>query len=237
MMKRLVIAALFAFNPAIAQMQAPRAPALRDPFYWLGEFNKASTVMVVERGIVTPELGTVIAKAVSQVIADGDRQGARRPADYLQYEPLLVAIAGPDVTRMHSGRCRQDILATTRRVMQRDRLLLLMGAMNEARARLIAQIPFAEAQRIFGEFAAAFPGSGTTLPLTEAQFRTSLSARGMIDASQGLGGPQPAQVARLLTEAQTRLNADEGWLQDRNTALSAATDRLNQAFAAVAAHR
>ncbi len=518
MMTRIALAALLAGCPAAAQTPpaaAPRppdagdtvrpggsvAPALgrtmRDPFYWLGEFNKASTVMVVERGIVTPALGTVIAKAVAQVIADGNKPGARRPADYLQYEPLLVAVAGPDVTRMHSGRSRQDILATTRRVMQRDRLLALLDAMDAARTRLIglaaanqativpaytngvqaqptsyahyllgfaaayardaerlrqayarlnlspmgsaalgtssfpvdrprlaallgfdgvdensfgadqlaaidegaelaglagtmalttgsfvqdihtqyhqsspwillqeggltgtssimpqkrnpyglnvlrlsasdvlgaattflfeahnvttgmpdykregsqhaleaatrmfadltallgglvidparalaevdgdysatteladtlqrvadvpfrvghhfasalvdygranrltpAQIPFSEAQRIFAASAAAFPGSGTVLPLSEAQFRTSLSARGMVEASQGLGGPQPASVTRMLSTEQARLAADETWLTERRAALAAAQHGLDDAFAKVA---
>ena len=472
--------------------------AERDPFYWLGEFNKASTVMVVEKGIVTPALGASIARAVGQVIADGDKPGARRPADYLQYEPLLVAVAGPDVTRMHSGRSRQDILATTRRVMQRDRLLALMGAMDEMRAVLVglaernqdvivpaytngvqaqptsyahyllgfaaayardaermrqayarlnlspmgsaalgtssfpvdrprlaallgfdgvdensygadqlaaidvgaelvgiasaaalttgafvqdvhtqyhqsrpwillqegdltgtssimpqkrnpyglnvlrlqasetvgaattflfdahnvtpgmpdykreasqraleaatrmftdmtallrglvidparalaevegdysttteladtlqrvadvpfrvghhfasrlvdfgraqglkpAEIPFAAAQRIFAESAGAFPGSATALPLSEAQFRTSLSAKGMVAASQGLGGPQPAEVARLLRSEREKLAADEAWLVERQNALAAARKGLDQAFAGVAA--
>ncbi len=62
----------------------------------------------------------------------------KRPGDYLQYEPLLIAYAGPDATRMHSGRSRQDILATTRRVMLRERALDLADAMNAARDKLVA---------------------------------------------------------------------------------------------------
>jgi argininosuccinate lyase len=94
-----------------------------------------------------------------------------------------------------------------------------------------AGIPFGEAQRIYTEAAAAFPGSATALPLTEAQFRTSLSAHGMVEASQGLGGPQPAEVARLLKAEQDHLAADEAWLKDRQDALAAAQVALNDAFA------
>ncbi|OZI36841.1 argininosuccinate lyase [Bordetella genomosp. 5] len=107
----------------------------RDNFYWLGEFNKASTVMTVEQGIMPQALGVKTAQAVAKVIADGDQPGGKRPGDYLQVEPLITKIAGPDATRMHSGRSRQDILATTRRVMLRDRLLDLYDALNETNAR------------------------------------------------------------------------------------------------------
>ncbi len=119
---------------------APSGPARpnHDDFYWLGELNKASTVMVVEQGIVPRPLGTRIADGVARVIADGDKPGAQRPGDYLRYEPLLIAYAGPDATRMHSGRSRQDILATSRRLMLRERTLDLVTALDAAREKLLA---------------------------------------------------------------------------------------------------
>jgi len=114
------------------------AKAEHDNFHFLGEMNKASTVMVVEAKIVPPELGKKIARAVDQVIKDGNQPGARRPGDYLQYEPLVLALAGPDGSRMHSGRSRQDMLSTTRRLMQRERALALMEAMITSKAQLLA---------------------------------------------------------------------------------------------------
>ena len=128
--------AAIAFAAASVAQTKP-AKSGHDNFYWLGEFNKASTVMVTEQGIVPKELGAKIAKGVAQVIEDGDKPGAKRPGDYLAYEPLLLAAAGPDATRMHSGRSRQDILATTRRVMLRERALDLAQAMAIARERLL----------------------------------------------------------------------------------------------------
>ena len=132
-----LLAVVGAIAATSSAAQASKAKAAHDNFYWLGEFNKASTVMVIEQGIVPKELGARIAKGVSQVIEEGDKPGAKRPGDYLAYEPLLLAVAGPDATRMHSGRSRQDILATNRRVMLRERTLDLAQAMTAARERLL----------------------------------------------------------------------------------------------------
>ena len=136
MLARTCVAAFvvaFSFAPAMAQ---DAKKISHDKFYWLGEFNKATTVMVTEQGIVPRELGAKIARGVIQAIADGDKPGAKRPGDYFDMEKLIIAIAGPDATRMHSGRSRQDILATERRVMLRERTLDLADAMDVARTRL-----------------------------------------------------------------------------------------------------
>jgi argininosuccinate lyase len=129
----LVAAALVSSAP-FAQT---RAKPYADTFGVLNELNKASTVMVVEQGIVPKALGVKIAQGLTQVIADGDKRGAKRPGDYLAFEPLLIAYVGPDATRMHSGRSRQDILPATTRIMLRDRSLDLMDAMNAARATML----------------------------------------------------------------------------------------------------
>ena len=116
----------------------------RDEFYWLGEINKASAVMLAEQGIVPKDVATHIADAVTAVIADGDKPGAVRPGDYLEFEQLLIAVAGPDVTRVHSGRSRQDIKGTVRRLFMREDLLLAFDRLIEARGSLLT---IAEAHR------------------------------------------------------------------------------------------
>jgi argininosuccinate lyase len=118
-------------------MVVPAAAQQRDPFYWLGEINKASAVMVVERGIVPKELGSRIADAVRQVIATGDRAGAVRSGNYLVIEDALIKIGGPDVTRLHSGRSRQDIGATIQRLAMRDDLLDAFDRLNAVRVALL----------------------------------------------------------------------------------------------------
>src|SRR5262245_50349866 len=97
----ILVAAALAAPATLAQKRA-----YPDTFAVLNELNKASTVMVVEQGIVPKPLGTQIAQGLEKVIADGEKPGAKRPGDYLAWEPLLIAYAGPDATRMHSGRSR-----------------------------------------------------------------------------------------------------------------------------------
>ena len=121
----------------VLMMIVPAAAQQHDPFYWLGEINKASAVMVVERGIVPKELGSRIADAVRQVIATGDSPGAVRSGNYLVIEDALIKIGGPDITRLHSGRSRQDIGATIQRLAMRDDLLAALDRLNAVRAALL----------------------------------------------------------------------------------------------------
>jgi argininosuccinate lyase len=93
-----------------------------------------------------------------------------------------------------------------------------------------SQIPYPEAQRIYAEIA-AISKVETKLPLSEEQFRRSLTAENMVTASKGLGGPQPSEVARMLTAAKDRLDADRAWLDTTRAKLAAAAQRLDQAFA------
>lgn len=118
-------------------VQAAPSPRARDPFYWVGEMNKASAVMVVETKIVPAALAKPMADAVATVIAQGDADPTLRTGDYLRVEELLVRAGGPDVTRMHSGRSRQDMGATMRRQVQRDQLLATMESLSGLRAALL----------------------------------------------------------------------------------------------------
>ena len=99
--------------------------ASQDEFYWLEQMNKASDVMLMEQKVITPELAKAIAKAVEQTLEEGNRRGGARPdvTQYLRLEARLVAIGGPEVTRLHSGRSRQDLQSTLNRLTLRERLL------------------------------------------------------------------------------------------------------------------
>jgi argininosuccinate lyase len=113
------------------------AATSHDEFYWIGEENKASIIMLAEQGIVTKALAAKIAQSVTQVIAERAKPGAARPTDYLKIEKAMIKLAGPEVTRIHSGRSRQDMGQTSRRCHLRGAVLATYGQFIEARETLL----------------------------------------------------------------------------------------------------
>jgi len=104
---------------------------------FLDEINKASIVMLAETGIVPAALARMIARGIAQVMEDERKAGRQRSADYLDYEPRLIAAAGADASRLHSGRSRQDIASAIARMNLRDGLLKECGAITSGRQQLL----------------------------------------------------------------------------------------------------
>jgi len=123
---------------AHAQSPARGQAESRDGFYWLNEQNKASLIMLAEEHIITKELGGKIARSLTQVIAEGAKPGAARSRDYLEVESDLIKIGGPDVSRLHSGRSRQDLGQTSTRLILREAFLGTYGQFLDARDALLA---------------------------------------------------------------------------------------------------
>lgn len=106
---------------------------------WLDEINKGSIVMLAETGIVPRAVAARIAKGIAQVMED-ERSGKLPPrtsADYLDYEPRLIAAAGAEASRLHTGRSRQDLASTIARMNLRDGLLQVMDALIALRQSLL----------------------------------------------------------------------------------------------------
>ena len=97
------------------------------------------------------------------------------------------------------------------------------------------EFPYAQAVRIYAEAGQKYQLRDSRLPLSEASFRQTLSPAHMVRTRTGIGGPQPAEVQRMLTLAQETLGQDRAWTQERRAKLSAAEAQLNSAFLAIAA--
>jgi argininosuccinate lyase len=57
-----------------------------------------------------------------------------------------------------------------------------------------------------------------------------LSSEFMVKTRVGIGGPQPAEVERMLGEARSTLGADQAWMQKSRQKIQDADARLDQAF-------
>ena len=104
---------------------------------------------------------------------------------------------------------------------------------GQARAQglLPKTFPYAEAQKLYAKAAQKYDWQEQRLPLSESAFRATLSPRTMVETRKGTGGPQPAEVRRMLAEAGKRLQADEGWMSERREQLIEADQALDKAFA------
>ncbi|WP_336813795.1 argininosuccinate lyase [Bosea sp. MMO-172] len=123
--------------PALAQQPAPPKEPVRDEFFWLGEINKASTVINAEQGLLDRALAPKLAQGIAKVIEAGNQPGARRPSTVITFEPLMIKEAGVEVTLIHAGRSSQDMHATYRAAIMRDRLLTLAGELNRATRTMV----------------------------------------------------------------------------------------------------
>jgi argininosuccinate lyase len=92
----------------------------------------------------------------------------------------------------------------------------------------IHDIPHAEAARIYEA------DTKQAFPLSEADFRQVISAEYMVFGRRGTGGPQPAEVNRMLAGEGARIAADRAWVEDCAAHLAQAEMELEKAFTALA---
>ena len=101
-----------------------------------------------------------------------------------------------------------------------------------ARANNIApkEFPYAKAQELYRQALVKHKLADAPLPLSEKRFREVLSPADMVKTRVGIGGPQPAEVERMLGEAGARLKSDEAWMTQRRQKLRDADRKLDEAF-------
>lgn len=98
-----------------------------------------------------------------------------------------------------------------------------------------ASFPYPEAVRIYAEAAKADGLADQRLPLDEAAFRLALSAENMVRTRVGIGGPQPAEVRRMLDSARRDLARDRQWTAQARERLRRSEAELDRAFGALLA--
>jgi argininosuccinate lyase len=104
---------------------------------YLDQINKASAVALAEAGILSADVARRIAAGILALVEQDRQRPPQRSADYLDYEPRLVAVVGADASRLHSGRSRQDISSTIARMNLRAGLLDESEALARARGALL----------------------------------------------------------------------------------------------------
>ena len=139
MFTRPVLALALVLTAACASAQTESKPVQqRDPFYWLGEINKATLVINTDQSLLDKRMAPRLAAGLAKVLEAGAQPGAGRPSTVISFEPLLIKEAGEDVTLLHAGRSSQDMHATYRSAILRDKLLELADQLNQTSATLVA---------------------------------------------------------------------------------------------------
>lgn len=121
----------------LSRTNTSRVAELQDYSYWIGRINMASTVMLTEQGIIAKAIAPRIAEGVAHAITEGAKPKGRKPSDVLQVERIIEERAGPEATLIHTGRSRQDILATTRTASLRTAMLDVYEAILGFRGTLL----------------------------------------------------------------------------------------------------
>ena len=92
------------------------------------------------------------------------------------------------------------------------------------------QFPYAEGVKLYAKATADHKWAQTKLPLDAKTFSATLSPEMMVRTRVGIGGPQPAEVQRMIAVGRDALAKDRAWLAERNNRLLESEAKLNTAF-------
>ena len=91
-----------------------------------------------------------------------------------------------------------------------------------------SEFPYVEARRIYREAVSAH-GAGE-LPMREDEFRATLDPVAIVRHRATAGGPQPAEMDRMLKAAKQRLAQQEEWVKESRARIDASLARLDHDF-------
>jgi argininosuccinate lyase len=91
------------------------------------------------------------------------------------------------------------------------------------------KFPYAEAQRIYREAVKDLNLSGD-LPMSEAEFRSTLDPVAIVKNRATSGGPQPDGLTRMLEAAKQRLAQQDGWIREKRSRTDTSLAMLDDDF-------
>ena len=95
------------------------------------------------------------------------------------------------------------------------------------------EFPYAVATELYKKSLEDYSLPAAAFPLSEERFHDVLSPRKMVETRLGTGGPQPAEVDRMLKKAQEQQKKASQWLDEKRQKLAGADRRLDEAFEAL----
>lgn len=89
--------------------------------------------------------------------------------------------------------------------------------------------PYAQARRIYADAVKGLELPGE-LPMSEAEFRSTLDPVAIVRNRASVGGPQPAEMARMVKAASEKLAQQGEWIQARRERIASSLARLDSDF-------
>ena len=97
-----------------------------------------------------------------------------------------------------------------------------------------SDFPYPEAQRLYRETLREMQVERGELPMSEAEFRAALDPVAIVRNRATAGGPQPAEMTRMLAAARQEVSAQEAWIRDRRQRIDDALASLDADFTRLA---
>ncbi|MGV2068055.1 hypothetical protein [Agrobacterium sp. 22-226-1] len=92
--------------------------------------------------------------------------------------------------------------------------------------------PYAQAQKIYTK-AVAEENHPAELPMSEEEFRSTLDPAAIVKNRASVGGPQPAEMQRMLAAANARFDEQSKWIDGRRAHIANSLATLDQDFDAL----
>lgn len=90
--------------------------------------------------------------------------------------------------------------------------------------------PYSEAQRIYREAVKDYQQAGE-LPMSIEEFRSTLDPVSIVNNRATVGGPQPAELERMLKLANRKLSEQDAWLKEKRDRINTSLAHLDADFA------